>query len=324
MKTPLDSRLGQLVAEELDRSLPEAAREITNLIRERHGDSVAAVLFYGSCLRKQTLEGVLDLYVLVDNYRTAYPGVVLPAVNAVIPPNVFYVEHQTEHETIRAKYAVLSCPDFEYMVSPRCRQPYIWARFAQPFLLAYRRDAESAEWVRTCAAEAIVTLVRRLAVFLPVKGRIQRYSMTALWQEAFARTYSSELRTESPEAVRAIYEADPERYDEAGRAALEILVEREWIDSASFRGGSVEVAMPRWRRASARWRWSLERPLAKSLAFARLLKNSTTFGEWLPYVLWKLQRHTGVEVALSDRQRRHPLIFAWPVLFRLLWQRSLR
>jgi hypothetical protein len=73
-----------------------------------------------------------------------------------------------------------------------------------------------------------------------------------------------------------------------------------------------------------RLRWRLERPGAKVLAFFRLLKNSVTFGDWLPYALWKIQRHTGREVVLSERQRRHPLIFAWPVIIRLFRDRSLR
>ena len=56
----------------------------------------------------------------------------------------------------------------------------------------------------------------------------------------------------------------------------------------------------------------------------RLFKTALTFDDWLPYVLWKLGRHSGVWVELSERQRRYPLLFGWPVLFKLLRQRALR
>jgi hypothetical protein len=55
-----------------------------------------------------------------------------------------------------------------------------------------------------------------------------------------------------------------------------------------------------------------------------LLKSALTFGDWLPYALWKLERHTGTRVELTDRQRRAPLIWGWPVIVKLLWQRALR
>ena len=86
----------------------------------------------------------------------------------------------------------------------------------------------------------------------------------------------------------------------------------------------MEVRLTSRKRAQARFRWRLMRPYARAKALLRLLKTSWTFGDWVPYVLWKLERHTGRKIELSDRQRRHPLIFAWPVILRLLTQRNLR
>ena len=56
----------------------------------------------------------------------------------------------------------------------------------------------------------------------------------------------------------------------------------------------------------------------------RLLKTAFTFGDWVPYVLWKLERHTGRRIEPSERQRRHPLIFGWPIILPLLLRRNLR
>jgi hypothetical protein len=177
---------------------------------------------------------------------------------------------------------------------------------------------------QTRVIEACVTAVKRLTGFLPGKGTVQRFSMAALWQEMFRRTYDSELRTESDETVRSLYEATPERFDAVGREVLAVLQRDGWLDDVEVRGNSVEIRQPSSQRALMRLRWRAERPVAKVLAFLRLLKNSATFGDWLPYALWKVERHTGIAIELSERQRRHPLIFGWPVIYRLFRQRGLR
>lgn len=76
------------------------------------------------------------------------------------------------------------------------------------------------------------------------------------------------------------------------------------------------------RRARRSWRW--RRPLAKAVYLAGLFKSAFTFGDWLPYALWKLERHTGTRIELSERQRRHPLVWGWPLVFRVFRQRDLR
>ena len=60
--TRVHAQLRERIAEELGREAPSAARCLSDAIVARHGDAVSAVLFYGSCLRKQTHEGVLDFY----------------------------------------------------------------------------------------------------------------------------------------------------------------------------------------------------------------------------------------------------------------------
>ena len=311
------------IAEELARPAPPAARLLSDAIRERLGESVAVVLFYGSCLRKDTHEGVLDFYVIVDDYASTYDSLYLRWVNGWVPPNVFLLTLDSELGPIRCKYAVISRDDFRHGVGPGSRIPYYWARFAQPALVAWARDDDARQLAVDCCAQSIVTLVQRLGPFLPAQGEVQRFSPSALWQEAFRRTYGSELRTESEETVRGHYEADPERYDAVVGPALEALREQGWLEDVSARGPAFEVRLPAARRRRARLRWQLVRPLGKGLAFVRLLKNATTFGDWVPYILWKLERHTGRPIETTERQRRHPFLFGWPVLLRLLWRRDI-
>ena len=55
-----------------DRSASPAVRLLIDEILVRHGEAARAILFYGSCLRSgDDLDGLVDLYLLVDNYRAA-------------------------------------------------------------------------------------------------------------------------------------------------------------------------------------------------------------------------------------------------------------
>jgi len=47
------------------------------------------------------------------------------------------------------------------------------------------------------------------------------------------------------------------------------------------------------------------------------VKAAVTFDGALDYLLWKIQRHSGVYIEPTGLQRQYPLIFAWPLLFRL-------
>jgi hypothetical protein len=259
----------------------------------------------------------------VDDYRKAYRSLYLRVINALVPPNVFFLSRDTELGTLRCKYAVISRAAFERGVSPECWLPYFWARFSQPALVTYARDDAARNLAVEGCVQSVLTLVQRLGVFLPAHGEVQRFSPAALWQEALRRTYSAELRTESDETIRSHYHADPERYDAVTGPALETLRQRGWLDRVDARGPAFEVHIAPARRRGARLRWQLAWPLGKALAVVRLLKNATTFGDWVPYILWKLERHTGQPVEVTERQRRHPFLFGWPVLARLLWRRDI-
>jgi hypothetical protein len=57
-------------------------------------------------------------------------------------------------------------------------------------------------------------------------------------------------------------------------------------------------------------------------ATVRWLKHIVTFEGWLDYIVRKLRRHSGPQVELTSRERRLPLLFLWPRLFRYLRQKN--
>jgi hypothetical protein len=314
------SALEAMVAAELFRPAPKAAALLAEQFVQRHGSCVAAVLFYGSCLRRGSIEGVLDFYVLVDNYRDAYRSRALAWANAALPPNVFYLEAETETGTLRCKYAVVSCDDFDRGARPGGLRSSIWARFCQPTLSVWTRDAAARRSTTSAVTEAIVTAVERVVPLMADARGIARFNAEQLWLRVLQETYSAEWRTESPETIQSLHAADPERYSAATRGALKCLAGRGQLQVATSSDG-FEVSAVSPSRAGPK---PVRRPLAKFVYLLGLLKSIATFGDWLPYALWKLERHTGNRIELTDRQRRHPLVWGWPVLLRVLWQRDLR
>ena len=199
-----------MIATELDSAAPEDARAIADEICRRHGDSVAAVLYYGSCLRKKTVDGgVLDFYALVDSYSAAYEGAPLMTLsNAMLPPNAFYVELPAgpgRPKELRFKYNIITTADFAHGTSMSSLHAIIWGRFCQPAALVYARDDAARTNVESMMTDAVITAVAHMVSFLPGEGDSVRFTPEALWQGGFRETYSSEFRTERPETIQQLY-----------------------------------------------------------------------------------------------------------------------
>lgn len=320
-------KVSSIVSRELSSVAPDDARTIAAEIRRRHGDAVVAVLYYGSCLRKKnTDDGVLDFYALVDSYAAVYRSPLMTLSNAVLPPNAFYVELSAGAERareLRFKYNIITTADFAHGASMDSLHAIVWGRFSQPAVLVYARDGDARADVVSTLVDAVVTAVARMVSFLPGEGDTVRVTSEKLWQTGFRETYSSEFRTERPETIAELYRADPQRYDAIAAAALRVLDSQGQL-AFEPHGATFEITMPERARRRALVQWRTRKAMAKALYFPRLLKSAATFGDWLPYALWKLKRHTGVDIEPTERQRRHPLIWGWPVLFRLLREQSLR
>jgi hypothetical protein len=315
--------LRRLATDELFRTPPEAAARAAAAIRDRHGEAVAALLFYGSCLRAETAEGVLDFYALVDDYASAYAARLPAWLNAAFPPNVYYVECETSLGVLRAKYAVVSVDRFARAAGMGSVRSGIWARFCQPAIAVWTRDAAAREALVTSVVRSVRTAVQRILPLLPDENGAQRFSARAFWRALFRETYAAEMRPENDATIDGLYDAAPDHYAGMLSAGLESLAD-DGLLRAHREGELLIVNHAAGRLRGARWARHLRRPAAKLLAVVQLLKSAFTFGDWLPYALWKLERHTGTRLEPTPRQRRHPFLFGWPLIVRVLSRRELR
>lgn len=283
----------------------EGVDDLVAEIRSRLGESVAAILFYGSCLRTGDFrDKVLDFYVLVDSYRAAYGPGWLAVFNSVLPPNVFYAEADGPAFRLRVKYAVLSAAHFRRLCSRRTFNSSVWVRFAQPTRLVYVRDERARADAVNALAAAVTTSVRSVVGLIGEPVTSER-----LWRELFRESYRVELRAEGGTRARDIYNAQRERYEALTPLALGRLQYRQF-DGERFFPDQEGGPSARAQRAA----WLLRTWQGKVLSVLRLLKASFTFDGGIDYLAWKIQRHSGVEINITPWQRRHPLL-AGLVLF---------
>jgi hypothetical protein len=290
----------------------DAAAALVDAICRRHGAAAAAVVFYGSCLRRgdptAAEDPVYDFYLLVDGYRQAYAGALGALANALLPPNVFYIETPWRGRTLRAKYAIVSLAQFRRAVSPRAFHSYFWARFAQPVRLAYVRDVGARARVVEALAAAVTTLAMRVCGLLG-----DRFTAAEFWTRAFAATYGAELRAEGANRARLVYEADRGRYDSLTASALEAA----GFDVKASADGRLSVLGAAGAHRSAAIAWWFRRLVGKLLSVLRLIKGVFTFDGGVDYILWKIERHSGVKATATPWQRRHPLLAAPGLAWRL-------
>jgi hypothetical protein len=301
-------------AERRSFTVPAGARALAEALLARHGASVQAILLYGSCYRRGDDDGLVDLYVLVDGYRAIHGLGFAALANHLLPPNVYFHEQAHGARTLRAKYAILSLDGLERATGPAAFVPYFWARFAQPTALLYARTEAVAARVRAALAQAAATFVARVVPALP-----EDFDARQLWQRGLVMSYRAELRAERRGGVRDLYTAAAAHYETTTRQALAAGPFAVTAVDARYR-----VELGRTQRLAARAAWLARRALGKSLSVLRLVKGLFTFRGGPDYVLWKIQRHSGVAVELSPRARRFPLLAAWTIAWRLYRRRAFR
>lgn len=307
------AKLVSRLAEEQRRDCAAPALAAARHVAQRLGDAVLGVLFYGSCLRTGVLEDrILDFYVLVCDYRSAYDRRWLALGNRLLPPNVFYDECTVDGHTVRSKYNVISLDDFRWQCRGAGRSVSIWARFAQPCALLSARDDAVRNDVAAATADAVRTALSSVLPLCPAGA-----SSAEVWSAVFTRSYEAELRAEPPGKGREIYELDAARYDRLFAPTLAALgvtaktgegdVPRLPDDHAPGR-----MQQTRARRAWRRWRlWS------RTASLLRLVKGAFTFDGGIDYLAWKIGRHAGIEVAVTPWQRRHPILGGLSLYWRL-------
>ncbi|HEX7943674.1 MAG TPA: hypothetical protein VF495_03365 [Phenylobacterium sp.] len=251
----------------------------------------AAILYYGSTLRTGDLTGVLDFYRLTKGpHRRGLHGL----AEALLWPEISYHEVQVGSRTLRAKVATLPLATFRKAAEGRSLDTTIWARFVQPTQLVWRADDAVARAAAEACAAAVVTAARYAAKFGPQQG-----PANAFWLALFRRTYAAEFRMETTDRADTVLASAEARYAD--------LLPLAWLAGGVAFETTGEGLHPRKQGLPG---WMLPNLMGKPLNVARILKAAFTFDGAARYAAYKIERHTGVDIAVTPFRERHPFLAA--------------
>jgi hypothetical protein len=210
-----------------------------------------------------------------------------------------------------AKCLIISARHFERELSDRSRDHFMISRMIQEVDVLYVRDEAAERWLGDCLEAARRTVLDWAAPYVAAP-----FTAETLTREMIAICYRSEIRPESGSRASSVFEAQRaylvDTYEKLlANAASEGLVVRE---EHGYRSARRPGPIARLRRF-------VYFNFSKVRVTARWFKHVLTFENWLPYTVRKVERRTGMRVELTTLERRLPLIFIWPRVFRVLRNR---
>jgi hypothetical protein len=290
MTTP--ENLKEFCKASLAREVSPEIHAMAVVLHLRHPGAVA-ILAYGSCLRGAAVaDTLMDFYVLMENFSGVSPNIISRIACCIVPPNVYYAETELDGERLRAKYALLPLRLFAKWMTRETGNPYFWARFAQPSALVFARDDKTRDAVSASISEALRT------AFANAKALTNETDALAIWTAGFNATYNSEFRSEKTNRAVSLVSSEPDYY----RQAAKLLATGTPIHANQ----------------------TLRRLTGKGWSMLRLIKAAFTFRGGADYIAWKIERHSGERIILTDWQRRHPIIAGLLLLPALLRKGAIR
>ena len=302
----------EIVGQPSTQAIPHSIQVAGNFLAKKYGQAVQGILLYGSCLRAGTdVNGLVDCYVIVDQYKSVYPSAWLALLNGWLPPNVFYGEVDVEGHTVRMKYAVLSLEDFERSVTPKWFHSYFWGRFAQPTAVMACPSQAVRERIISGLGSAVLTFLGNVVPQIP-----HQFDAKDVWSIGLALSYGAELRAESSGRIKTLWESNQAYYEQVAHAAFPGHFPK--ITAIQDNGGTIyEGEYSKWDHTKNRIAWIVRKFQGKILSILRLMKAAFTFQGGADYLIWKIERHSGVKIELTPTQRKHPIWAGLTTFWRL-------
>lgn len=304
------SDLVTFLQEETAAAAPEGVKAFAAHLSRLPAAPPLSFVFYGSNLRSGDLDGILDFYVLVERMTDWRRGI-SSFFDTRLPPRVEYHEWVHEGRLLRAKVSIIPAARFAELSAPRSMDTTIWARFCQPVSIVFARDEATRRQTIALIADAVATAARWAALLGPQKEVAHHY-----WRNLFRHTYSAELRVEQGRANNLMAGLE-DRF----ATLLPLAWSHQGIDHAMDGDGRIAPHLDHAEKEHAKGAWKLRRQLGKPLNLARLCKAAFSFSGGARYMAWKIERHTGMDIALTPWQERHPLLAAPGILWRL-WRKG--
>jgi hypothetical protein len=297
-----------------ERTLVACQAEISpfvDAILKRYGNKVLGIFMYGSVLSKVTCTATSfpDFFVITDGYRGVFKRFSHWFLSYFLPPHIY---HLRLDEQLRCKYNLVSYRRFKRECSHRAKDIYILGRFGKRVALVYARDDEARRKLTDCCFSAMSNVVP-----WTLRGMTAPFNEKEFTLSCLNLSYAGETRVEASSKVPKLFESEKKFYLEVYPALLKELPKARNLakpgENGQFQpaGGSFIRGLRRLR-----FKWFLKKSRIRGIL--RWPKFLVTVDEWVDIILGKIERTKGIKLEVTARQRRHPLIFAWPHFFRLL------
>lgn len=274
-----------------------ALAHLSQQLQQRYGAALLGIWLYGSYLRGKR-DTLIDFYLVLDDREARPEPRWQQRLERALPPNVYYLPRSEAADdttaNAHAKYATIAASALQRQLETG-EHSYFWARLAQPCSLLWARDPEARTRMLQLRTNAVTRALSEAHQLLP-----EARDPLAPWVALFRETYQAELRSEPPERADAIVAQEQDYFRALSKVAPP----------------SALPTPPAPIAAALTKRWQQRRRLGKLLSILRLMKASLTFSNGLDYLLWKVERHSGVRLEATPSQRRYPLLLAWPLVWR--------
>lgn len=318
-------RLGEAVRSRVQGQDPESSpARAARWIAEVAGASLRGVIFFGSRKTQAGPDGwsAHDFFLLPAGYPDFYRALrarglqtrspaLLAALNRILPPNQIALTPALGGDVaFRAKCAVITLDRLVRETSHRRRDHFCAGRLFQPTELLFASDDLAREDILDALVSAHALTFTWIRPWLGPRFDVETYCRTLL-----RVSLSREIRPE-PTGRRAdsLWEAQCGYLVPVYGALLQDLAEAGRLEVDAEMGYRLRESVTASERfgTAVYFRWSMVR------ATARWFKYVVTFQDWLEYILRKAERHSGTRIVLAPRERRLPLLFLWPRIFRFL------
>ncbi len=317
-RTEMNTFNANKLKEEIGRSYSAIKDEVSErfscYFRENFGESLLAVILYGSCLNEKTRKptSIHDFYLIVDSYWKSYPKKIHALLNLFLPPNSFNLKITDENRRpLLCKYNVISLKRFKKETSPRAKDIYHFGRFGKRVRIVWVKNETIRQELLDCFYQAISTNVLYTIPTLPDEFTLEDFLLRAL-----SLSYQGETRTENDSKVQEFYEVEKPFYQMIyGSILNHFLSQRSIIKDPIAGTYRFQEKGPQRELEKKRVESFLKK--SKRRFVSRWPKHIFTYKDYVDYLLAKVERSRGIKIELTPIERRFPLIFGWKHFFRL-------
>ena len=290
---------------------------------EEGGGQVRVVLLYGSQLLRAEPDrySAFDLVVIVREYGPFYqahessgkmlrPAWLMNLLARILPPNTIAFVPDEGRDVV-AKCLIISSRDFERALGRVTRDHFLLGRMVQNVGVVWAGSPQDSSWVKSELLGARTRVLSWMAPYL--EGPVDAKDFGRRLLEV---CYQGEVRPEAKDRFERIFDAQVDHFTNVFTPVLE-----EGVESGLLvrEGDLYRLAGP--VAASERRRLQRYFRRSKTRATLRWFKHMLTFANWLPYIVRKVERHSGKEIQLTRLEKKLPIVFLWPRAVQVLFTR---